>query len=440
LTSRSLPATETSRLEKSGAAHAEDNLDGEFIYNSLVPIFRVAKEHRQIIALLGMGTNLTAKTTRSVDDPETSELLPISPWDQPFFGTFTALFVLFVVVWIYAIPGYVAHRDGVLTPSGVAKHIKGEAATQWANYLHRRNEYQARINSVDAQLATGAKSSQDSAALVALRERYVSEMNARPPLVLVGMVGNWLNEIWAISYLTLGCLIAVWGYPRIRLSLLHILGWTLALYVLSFMQLWTRNHLLTSPELGRTTFYWVNWDVSKTSYVLQDIRQCVMFVFICTFWELGAQRLRILRQALANKIRWPEDPISRVTSALSVFRRALALWQVSTVLMLVLFVPWSFFYWNQIVVNRDMRYLPAVLFIDILWMLTWFVSSRPFLLAMRWWNEEKVSAIAAWTGDATQLNALLAEGENSSELQVIVASLTAVGSMLLPLIKLLLSK
>ena len=60
-------------------------------------------------------------------------------------------------------------------------------------------EYQARINSVDAQLGIGAKSSQDSAALVALRQRYVSEMNARPPLVLVGMVGNWLNEIWANS-------------------------------------------------------------------------------------------------------------------------------------------------------------------------------------------------------------------------------------------------
>ena len=67
----------------------------------------------------------------------------------------------------------------------------------------------------------------------------------------------------------------------------------------------------------------------------------------------------------------------------------------------------------------------------------WFVASRPFLLAARLWNREKLSIISGWTADSTQLNAALAEGGNSSELQVMVPTLTAVGSMLFPLIKVL---
>ena len=169
------------------------------------------------------------------------------------------------------------------------------------------------------------------------------------------MVGNWLNEIWVMSYLTLGCLIAVWVYPTIRLRPLHIASWTAVLYVLSFLQLWTRNNVLTSPDLGRTTFYRVNWDVSQTSYILQDIRQGIMFLFICSFWELASQRRQILRRGLENRVGWPRNPISRLALVLSIFRRAQAHWQLSTVLMLLLFVPWSFFYWNQIAVNKDMR-------------------------------------------------------------------------------------
>jgi hypothetical protein len=48
--------------------------------------------------------------------------------------------------------------------------------------------------------------------------------------------------------------------------------------------------------------------------------------------------------------------------------------------------PVEFFYWNQIVVKKDARYLPAVLLVDVLWIVTWFVSSRPFLLAMHCWK------------------------------------------------------
>ena len=182
-------------------------------------------------------------------------------------------------------------------------------------------------------------------------------------------------------------------------------------------------------------YWWVNWDMSLGSYVLQDIRECGMFFLMCTFWDLGRQRLEIVRSILEDAEKWPDDTVDRLIFARSVFQRALSLWQASTILMLILFVPWSFFYWHQIVVNKDARYLPAVLMIDLLWMITWFVASRPFLFAMRCWNGERLRAISAWSGDVERLKALLEDGSNSSELQVVIATLTAVGSMLLPLAK-----
>ena len=185
------------------------------------------------MSLCGTRGKLEHTKTHSSGCAEPKELLPTSPWDQRSFGVFTALFVFFVVVWVYGIPGYVARHDGVLSAAGVAKRLKGEAATQWAAYQRNRDEYQARINSLDSQLMAGTKSGVDSAALVALRQQYVSEMSVQPPLVLAGMIGNWLNEIWAISYLTLGALIAIWAYPLVRLRLARILSWTFVLYILS---------------------------------------------------------------------------------------------------------------------------------------------------------------------------------------------------------------
>jgi hypothetical protein len=100
-----------------------------------------------------------------------------------------------------------------------------------------------------------------------------------------------------------------------------------------------------------------------------------------------------------------------------------------------MFVPWSFFYWSQISTLKDARYLPAALSIDLIWIVTWFISCRPLLVAMKWWNTEKLSLIASWTGSEESLDALLKEAGNSGDFQVLVASFTAAASLLVPLIK-----
>lgn len=258
------------------------------------------------------------------------------------FASTTIVFILLVVFWIYAIPGYVAKNDKVLSSVDIAQHLTGDAQKQWVAYEKRRDAIQISLDSLDTKLASGGYSAAGLSAMMSLRRQYTTELNERPPIVLVGMVGNWLNEIWAISYLALGCLVALWGYPRLPLRISRVGCWLLFLYVLPLFQLWARNHWLTSPSLGRTTYWFVNWDMSKSSYILQDLRQSGMFLMVCLFWEIAGQRLRLLRDALHIVHTEELEPIPCACLGARAFKRAAVLWQVSTLLILVIFVPWTF--------------------------------------------------------------------------------------------------
>lgn len=111
------------------------------------------------------------------------------PWDRPYFNAAAACFVL-------------------LTSSAISRHLTGQAARQWEAYKHRRDELIENIRAVDDRIEAATEAASSLPALVAVRQQYSVELSSASPLRLIGMVGDWLNEIWAMSYLALGCLIA----------------------------------------------------------------------------------------------------------------------------------------------------------------------------------------------------------------------------------------
>ncbi|WP_263353319.1 hypothetical protein [Acidicapsa acidisoli] len=335
-------------------------------------------------------------------------------------------------------PGLVAYRENVLGTAGVALRLAEPEKGQWDAYQNSHKQLADRIDSINAQIVDKATPSAAIPGLITLKNELSAELHAKPPLSLFGMEGDWLNEIWFISYLSLGLLIALWAYPLTNLRWKNVLGWTVLVYCCAGTLTYVRNFVLNRPGLGRTTYYWVNWEISKTSYVLQDLRQLGMYFLICTFWQLAARRLEIVDAGIHSNHDKPKDSIDAALEALKVFREALSLWQVSTLLILLIFVPRNVMYWNLIASQKDARYLPSVLLVDILWIVTWFAAGRPLLLATRNWNARKLGLIATWAGEAAPLNALLAEASNSSDWQVMIAGLTAVGSVLFPIIKALL--
>ena len=81
---------------------------------------------------------------------------------------------------------------------------------QWAAYKARRAELQHRVDRIDATVASDDSRGRDVAGLASLRQQYLTELQSRAPFTVSGMVGDLLNEIWLISYLSLGLLVAFW--------------------------------------------------------------------------------------------------------------------------------------------------------------------------------------------------------------------------------------
>ena len=122
----------------------------------------------------------------------------------------SVIFCFVTIVWIYAVPGYVAKRDQVLSSDGVAARLTGKVAEQWAAYKARRAELQHRVDRIDATVASDDSRGRDVAGLASLRQQYLTELQSRAPFTVSGMVGDLLNEIWLISYLSLGLFVAFW--------------------------------------------------------------------------------------------------------------------------------------------------------------------------------------------------------------------------------------
>jgi hypothetical protein len=77
-------------------------------------------------------------------------LLPESPWSKRGFTIGLITLVVFLLFWVYVIPGYFAWRDDVLTSAGVAKHLVGESSAQYAAFFREHEALTHHIKSIDA--------------------------------------------------------------------------------------------------------------------------------------------------------------------------------------------------------------------------------------------------------------------------------------------------
>jgi hypothetical protein len=131
----------------------------------------------------------------------------------------------------------------------------------------------------------------------ALRDHVLSVSGGA--IVFAGMVGHmvcqWSNGIWLMSYLTLGVLFAIWAFPWVpirRVGWVRVLSLTVLFCILAWIVMCVRSQLLVWPDL-------------------QWLREALMFLLICLFWEICAKRLEKLIDRL-NAIRKEEVIGARV--------------------------------------------------------------------------------------------------------------------------------
>jgi hypothetical protein len=316
------------------------------------------------------------------------------------------VYVVLVMAWVFLVPGYVAIRDHAFTDSQVASHLKGTALTEW-------NGYQARLKAAD--VTTAEKIS--------------------PPFRVSGMATDWLMQIWAISYLGVGTLIFYWQkWPRysIRPSMVFLTG--IGLDLIFNWTNYVRNFVLQTPEAGRKLYSFVHWDISPLGFLMQECRTLGFMVLIAVFINLTnsvAKKLNDSAQVGQNSPISLSDLVGEAVINLEILRR----WQFSSLILAIVFVPWSYFYWDHIVSMHDTRYLPSAVGIHLIWFLCWYQATGPLLLSVHNWRSMKLKALSATDADREAIKDVAKVARTDSEWQLVSAAVAALGSLLLPLLK-----
>ncbi len=343
------------------------------------------------------------------------------------------LYVGLVIVWVFLLPGYVANRDKALTNDDVATHlacIDGTASGEWDDYKASERAAKAATRVISQERPDKAESAKSQlAALTASQEKIA------PPFRVIGLASDWLTGIWAVSYLGFAILIVLWrSVPRYAIRPVPTLLAAVGLYLIFNWSVLIRTFRLNTLKEGRNVYYYAHLDVSPTGFILQECRAYVFMVFIAFFIGLADSVAGQFRDSVGSAL-LSTISLSDLKTAAVKNIEMLRLWQFSSLLLAVIFIPWSYFYWDNIVSVHDRRYLPAAIGIHLIWLFCWYQATRPLLLSLQNWRELKLSALSAPGADRAAILDISEAAHTESEWQLISAGVAALGSLIVPLMK-----
>src|SRR5205823_1763715 len=116
-------------------------------------------------------------------------------------------------------------------------------------------------------------------------------------------------------------------------------------------------------------------------------------------------------------------------------------WQSHSLLLMVAFLPWSWFFWWSVTDLGDSRYIYTAILIHALWGISWLLLSLPLLYSWRAWSEYRLRLIGSTLGqskdEADRSITVLREIQPISHLQLAAGSIATMVSFLLPLFQLI---
>src|ERR1700733_6068937 len=122
-------------------------------------------------------------------------------------------------------------------------------------------------------------------------------------------------------------------------------------------------------EKGRRVFSFVNRDISPASFVLQELRVLGMMILLGLLWERCSEGYIRLKEELP--LRSVKDlSANGLVDDVMLYRNTLQSWQTTSIILAVVFLPWSYFYWREIQEHHDIRYFPSAVIIQLIWLAT----------------------------------------------------------------------
>jgi hypothetical protein len=316
--------------------------------------------------------------------------------------------ILISIVWIFFIPGLVAFKNNVfyswmfkdkISDSLIISRVKNSGST---TSFYPKDTKEAPIKKVK--------------------------------ITFSGFADHALNFIWLNSYIILGVFLFI-IYP---IYLRQCFKWKtlflgIGVLLLFHMPNWFRNSEL--GNMGRTIYSYVNYDIDKQSFWLQELRGYLFSILLASFWAIGEIQLR----RITAKVNSIDKDVSFDSLALLAFRvkRSFYQWQRDILLVLILFLPWTWFYWENITQHGDTRYMFAALVFHSFWIITIAIISSPFLMSRYIFWKLKTKLILSFANQSSTENniTLIKEIEPYPKEQLFLSSIATVITLVSPLLQ-----
>ena len=374
----------------------------------------------------------------------------ISDSFNPVTGLFRAGGILFICLLVgLFIPGVgfrltgtfdendIVHQlDKINPPSSVPQGQPGKRPREvWKSYKDTISNVEGALASVDQRLFAGAASlpAADVAALTRTRQLLQSqldELRGHPPIRISGYYLDTLMLVWPIFYACIAWLIFLFA-PKCPQS--TSLGSRLLLFagvfVLYRWPTWARN-LPSLRYYKRLVYANGNWDISPSSFVVQELQAVLACILIVWLWVQWADFFPYWRNQINTC--WPSIASGRlIPEFLEKLSTLFVVWQVCSVILAGAFLPYTFFFWTYVIDYGDHRYLAHAIIMHLLWGVTWLLLTLP--LAWTWYqwtvryrlHSEALQRSAPTTAQAAEAET----SHNIAQMAIPIGSWNIVGSV-----------
>ena len=244
----------------------------------------------------------------------------------------------------------------------------------------------------------------------------------------VGFTGDRSLHIFFITYMSLFTILLTFQSEVRWSKIKSYFGWTGILYVIYQWPHYIRA--LVNLGEARRIYSCYHADVHFPSFLLQDFRLLGMVALFAV----------VLRSAICETTttRESSDSVEQLLESSSNASHELTLWYIRSTLLAFAFVPFTYFYWRNIMVRGAVTFAPSAVMIHIIWLVIWYSLTARLLKGWACWKSsrrEYLESLAHGPSDEIEANLLLLnQAKPTSDLRVFGSILIAATAFIAPIL------
>jgi hypothetical protein len=348
-------------------------------------------------------------------------------------------------LWTLVMPGVVAYVGGVYYREGILRKVPAEVQNKVKSYEEEQAKLRAQLRSVDDALSTAVK---DSPTTVPGLLQYRSHVEGllRDSVPTVSVVPFHLSPLlllFPVVYTCLGWLAVIFAPAQggsLRDTLLSPWFWVVGglIYVLYEWPLWMRNFILSNE--GRTVYAYPNFDVHPGSFLAQEMIVAGFCLLLTRLWYQWVAHYAATKAGLKTAASAYQEVLR--SEEAGELRDTYIRWQISSAILALGFLFFTYTYWTLVAGLRDQRYLLSALIVHALWAASWVLLSMPLFVRWRHFSALHRRALVEASNADQPIDArrfavdTITNLHPLSSVNLSVSAILSVASFVLPLLRL----